>query len=624
MEDEHVVELLASDGSVLRRYALDAGETTFGREPNSARHHMVNTHAVRALISRKHCAFVRAAHPDDAARDIVHVRNMGMNGTSVNDRLISQGTGIALRDRDRIALGAKHTGDKACVVWLRYRGPSALGTVRQNANAADVGPRADVPTGPARAPVRISSPPTAAIGAAPLEDWQAEAATTHGPAAVGLPGALPPASAAAVPSPAELQSVALLARTGATPRVPKRALDADGPSTDRSDGDGDGDRRDQRGDRSCGADSDGSSRSASDDGGDSGGEGAHAAWPYPGWELKARKRRQLAHAPLARSGAARGAPSARERKGNLVETFGGPPFSVLDAKPKWWRERHAYWTRPLAEGGYGIDGSDGRAAGLTFAGSVEMKGHNNTSVFDPVLCEQLYRWFAPVGGQVLDPFAGGATRGCVAARLGLSYCGIELRAEQVEANRAQARAIGEACKAERVPWLRPVWIHGDARDVSRFAHVPTTVDFVFSCPPYYDLEEYGGGDADLSSRARTYDEFLAALEQIVRDCLRRLKVQRFAAFVVGEIRDKLGFCRNFVGDTIRLFERHDGVRLYNHAILAPALGTAAQRASTVFENGKLVPTHQHVLVFYKPEPRPGDKPCLKDMGINPRRPVEWT
>ena len=36
---------------------------------------------------------------------------------------------------------------------------------------------------------------------------------------------------------------------------------------------------------------------------------------------------------------------------------------------------------------------------------------NGTSIFDPVVCELAYTWFAPVGGVVLDPFAGGSVRG---------------------------------------------------------------------------------------------------------------------------------------------------------------------------------------------------------------------
>ena len=50
-----------------------------------------------------------------------------------------------------------------------------------------------------------------------------------------------------------------------------------------------------------------------------------------------------------------------------------------------------------------------------------------TSIFDPVLCEIAYRWFSPVGGLILDPFAGGSVRGIVASKLGRQYIGHELR-----------------------------------------------------------------------------------------------------------------------------------------------------------------------------------------------------
>jgi 1-aminocyclopropane-1-carboxylate deaminase/D-cysteine desulfhydrase-like pyridoxal-dependent ACC family enzyme len=73
--------------------------------------------------------------------------------------------------------------------------------------------------------------------------------------------------------------------------------------------------------------------------------------------------------------------------------------------------------------------------------NVSSLSGSGTSVFDPVLCELVYRWFAPSSGSVLDPFAGGSVRGLIAAFLGYRYTGIELRAEQVEANRVQASTV---------------------------------------------------------------------------------------------------------------------------------------------------------------------------------------
>lgn len=43
---------------------------------------------------------------------------------------------------------------------------------------------------------------------------------------------------------------------------------------------------------------------------------------------------------------------------------------------------------------------------------------SGVSKFDPTVCETLLRWFCPKNGLVLDPFAGGVTRGAVAALMG--------------------------------------------------------------------------------------------------------------------------------------------------------------------------------------------------------------
>lgn len=90
---------------------------------------------------------------------------------------------------------------------------------------------------------------------------------------------------------------------------------------------------------------------------------------------------------------------------------------------------------------------------------------SGTSIFDPVLCELVYRWFSPKGGQVLDPFAGGSVRGIVAAALGRRYLGVDLRPEQIEANQAQWPAVaaqlgGEGGEALEVPPLRVDEIEG--------------------------------------------------------------------------------------------------------------------------------------------------------------------
>jgi len=252
------------------------------------------------------------------------------------------------------------------------------------------------------------------------------------------------------------------------------------------------------------------------------------------------------------------------------------------------------------------DPADGwRKTGLTYASGTPRRDEvslklqetsTGTSIFDPVLCELAYTWFCPPSGKALDPFAGGSVRGIVAAVLGRGYTGVELRPEQVEANRLQAQEIG----------VEPVWIVGNSLHVKDLA--AGEYDFIFSCPPYYDLEVYSDLDGELSARA-TYADFLADYRAIVRLCVGLLRQDRFACFVVGDIRDKRGYYRNFVSDTIAAFQ-DAGAMLYNEAVLVTAVGSLPIRAGKQFVSGrKLGKTHQNVLVFVKGDWRKATEAC---------------
>jgi DNA modification methylase len=232
-------------------------------------------------------------------------------------------------------------------------------------------------------------------------------------------------------------------------------------------------------------------------------------------------------------------------------------------------------------------------AGLAFGEIPNYDGAersvSGTSIFDPVLCELAYRWFSPPGGLVLDPFAGGSVRGIVAAKLGRRYLGVDLRAEQIEANQAQAEAI--CAEGER-----PRWITGDSRDIETLA-AGAEADFIFSCPPYADLEVYSDDPRDLSTLG--YEEFRPAYFEIITKACALLKQDRFACFVVGDVRDKRGAYYDFVGDTVQAF-RDAGLDYYNEAILVTAVGSLPIRAGKQFASGrKLGKTHQNVLVFLK-------------------------
>ena len=208
-----------------------------------------------------------------------------------------------------------------------------------------------------------------------------------------------------------------------------------------------------------------------------------------------------------------------------------------------------------------------------------------TSIFDPVLCEVIYNWYGIKDGIVFDPFAGGSVRGVIAELLGLHYIGIDLSEKQIDANQINADRFG----------VCPAWHCDDSRNADQ--HIPDgSADLVFSCPPYHNLERYSDHPLDLSNM--NYADFIEAYTDIIEKSCRKLKENRFAVFVVGDIRDSKGAYRDFVGETKRIF-RDCGLFLYNESILLEQYGTAPMRAALQFDRGrKTVKVHQNILVFY--------------------------
>lgn len=347
--------------------------------------------------------------------------------------------------------------------------------------------------------------------------------------------------------------------------------------------------------------------------------------------------------------------------GMLRHKFLIPPFSILDARQGYWQQRKRAWIA------LGIKGELGRGDSLLYGtGGVSDPGLNpyrekekrkhdgtlyqnqnrlceimadkpgkkkkpkrisgpgtclntpihlfdggtteeetasmaGTSVFDPVLCEAVYTWFCPPGGHILDPFAGEATKGIVAAYLGYNYTGIELRREQIDVNVKQAEKIG----------VSPTWIEGDSHKIRGLLPRDAKYDFVWTSPPYYDLEIYSELEKD-GSAFKTYEQFMAWYEDIFDQAVRRMKENRFLAVKVGEIRDKkTGVYRNFVGDNVNVFTRL-GLKYFNELILVTVAGSLPIRIVSQFPtNRKIGKSHQNILVFYK-----GDISKIKEVFEN--------
>jgi len=271
---------------------------------------------------------------------------------------------------------------------------------------------------------------------------------------------------------------------------------------------------------------------------------------------------------------------------SLKRVYGANPFTIIDTKEGMWNARKRKWLN------LGIQSEVGRdVVTYSFKDRADKYGRkikSDTSIFDPVLCEIMYNWFCKPNGTILDPFAGGSVRGIIANYLGFKYTGIDIREEQIKSNIEQAVKILDENN-------QPNWIVGDSNKV--LDTITDEFDCVFTCPPYADLEVYSDLEGDISNME--YDKFIVAFEEIMGKACKLLKKDGYAVVIVGEVRDKDGNYYGFVPDTVKMFQRYEGMKYYNEAILATSLNTAPIRANNCMKTGKLVKVHQNILVFKK-------------------------
>lgn len=283
---------------------------------------------------------------------------------------------------------------------------------------------------------------------------------------------------------------------------------------------------------------------------------------------------------------------------SLSDRFIVPPFSVFNTHAPYWCERMNYW-RDL-----GLCGTNGRVERLSYdnrrmdkyrakRGKKVNEYQNGTSIFSPVLTEIIYKWFTLPNSLIFDPFAGGITRGAIAAMLGHSYLGTDVSYNQVKNN------------YEKWLDLKFKWdIKGDAiwnnysclclKDYKDF-----NPDLIFTCPPYYNLEIYTDLANDFSNLP-TYYDFLKSYAECIEMCYKMLKDDSFMVWVVSDVRDKKTTeYYGLVADTIKIGQAA-GFKFYNEIILYNDTGNLAITSGDYLNRARKVGRqHQNVLVFFK-------------------------
>jgi len=280
---------------------------------------------------------------------------------------------------------------------------------------------------------------------------------------------------------------------------------------------------------------------------------------------------------------------------SFKERFPILPFSVINTGENKWRQRKIKWNKLIGDSGESREMTFTRGTGKkssdNFAKKVSYGGYdsfgNTVSILDACLAELVIDWYSLKNWKCFDPFAGDSIFGFVAGVKNRVFTGIELRKEQAELN--QKRLLDNR--------LSGVYICDDGININN--HIANeSQDFMFSCPPYFDLEVYSDLPNDASNQ-KNYQAYIEIMNKILTNSIKCLKENRFCVIVIGDVRDKkTGFYYSLESDIIKIMQSNN-IGLYQELIIQTPIGTKAFAANNIWQFRKIGKIHEKVLIFYK-------------------------
>lgn len=219
------------------------------------------------------------------------------------------------------------------------------------------------------------------------------------------------------------------------------------------------------------------------------------------------------------------------------------------------------------------------------------------SIYNPKQAKFILEYYTEPGFTVLDPFMGRGTRPVITTYLGRNYRGYDTSSKTIELNH---RLLTE--KRHLLPkTYKCELIHGDGTKLQMEAN--NTIDAVFSCPPYYGIEQYSGEEGDLSHvEMKEFDiqieQMFTRLYDIVKTSNYEKKEFHPVIFTVGTIRNgKEGIID--MDYNFQQAAKKAGFVLYDKLFtenITPGAGFTFRRN---YQCGFLTKSHETTLVFMK-------------------------
>lgn len=218
--------------------------------------------------------------------------------------------------------------------------------------------------------------------------------------------------------------------------------------------------------------------------------------------------------------------------------------------------------------------------------------NGGASVLDPFVCELVLKLFMPKAGKsIYNPFGGGVQMGFISGFYNYEYLATEIRQNQCDAN----NAICKAYQMQNVEWIK--------KDSSQWIDENKKFDLIFSCPPYYKVEDYRDYNNEIPenelNNLESYEKFRELLFKGYRKSIKMLNDNSFFVIMVGDSRDpKTGGYYGAEADT-EIFMRENGLHIYNRIIYLETQFTRAMQTRKTIKSRKLPKVEQKIVVGYK-------------------------
>ena len=216
------------------------------------------------------------------------------------------------------------------------------------------------------------------------------------------------------------------------------------------------------------------------------------------------------------------------------------------------------------------------------------------SIYNPTQAEFILKYYTEEGWDILDPFAGRGTRSLMSLRLGRNYYGIDSCSQTVEQNsiKIKEKQFKEKWDIQVGDGTQPQAIYPDKE-----------FDAVFTCPPYYGIEKYSGGEGDLSHMTDLeFNEKIRIMFQNLKGMIKtsNYKEKKFhpLIFTVGTVRRGDGGLLD-MDSLFQNMAREAGFTLHDKLITvnnAPGAGFTFRRN---WDYKFLCKTHETTLVFLR-------------------------